>query len=156
MSRGRRGPAQQGGRTENTGPGASEGQVCDSTQAITENSASPLSARLWSMTNGTCAENTGLKLHSLPLSSMGEPDLVSLFLLAHGEEGALLGPCGCTQDTTHTHQEPRPCSSLPQQLLQQPGPARLPALWLPKISRLQVLHGLFMKAAELSPWEPIG
>lgn len=25
-----------------------------------------------------------------------------------------------------------------------------------KISCLQVLHGLFMKASELSPWEPIG
>lgn len=25
-----------------------------------------------------------------------------------------------------------------------------------KISCLQVLHGLFMKAPELSPWEPIG
>lgn len=31
--------------------------------------------------NGTCAENTGRKLHGLPLSA-GEPDLVSLFLLA--------------------------------------------------------------------------
>lgn len=92
MSQGRRGSAQHGGRTENTGPGVSEGQVCDSTQAITENSASPLSARLWSTTNGTCAENTGHKLHSLPLSSTGEPDLVSLFLLAHGEGGRPPGP----------------------------------------------------------------
>lgn len=68
--------------------------------------------------------------------------------------GTLLSPWSYSQDSAH--QEPRPCSPLPPQLLQQPGPARLPALWLLKISCLQVLHGLFMKAAELSPWEPIG
>lgn len=106
------------------------------------------------LTNSTREENTGHKLHSLLLSSTGNWTLCLYFSWHVAQAGILLRPWGYSQDSAH--QEPRPCSPLLPQLLQQPGPARLPALWLLKISCLQVLHGLFMKAAELSPWEPIG
>lgn len=105
-------------------------------------------------TNSTRAENSGHKLHGLPLSSTGNWTWCLYFSWHVAKAGTLLSPWSYSQDPAH--REPRPCSPLPQQLLQQPGPARLPAPWLLKISCLQVLHGLFMKATELSPWEPIG
>lgn len=105
-------------------------------------------------THSTHAENTGHKLRGLLLSSTQNWTLCLYFSWHVAHAGTLLRPWRYSQDSAH--QEPRPCSPLLQQLLQQPGPARLPALWLLKISCLQVLHGLFMKAAELSPWEPIG
>lgn len=46
------------------------------------------------------------------------------------KDSALLGPRSCVLRTQGTKSHALACLPLPLQLLQQPGPARLPALWL--------------------------